>query len=90
MIELEDKMSEMNENPNERTNFSRESKFHENEANYQKEREDLINYLYILRQDAEPDFTREFVQNMTNKEIIKEIQKEKENQASSMYGGLNL
>ncbi len=49
-----------------------------------KEREELIWILFTLRQDADIEFTREYVQNMTNKQIKKEIINEKDNKVS--YG----
>ena len=49
-----------------------------------KEREELIWILFTLRQDADIEFTRAYVQNMTNKQIKQEIINEKDNKVS--YG----
>jgi hypothetical protein len=51
-----------------------------------KEREELIWILFTLRQDADIEFTREYVQNMTNKQIKKEIINEKDNVATLNKG----
>lgn len=90
--DLDDKVMDKNEDfiPSWDSYYPTYDKMQEKKERLEREREDLIKYLNLLRQDAEPDFTREYVQNMTNEEIKKEIEREKDAQGPNMSGGMHV